>query len=112
MAAFPDRYTDSVQRTATAPSPLAVVFPRPGSRLAVFAERYGRLIFEILFIVPAYTAYQFVRGNVGGDAGAAFDNASRLIHVERQLGIFHEAFLQHRRRRLVVREAPPQLRVL
>ena len=75
-------------------SPLAVAMPRPGSRLALLAERYGRIVFEVLFIVPAYTAYQFVRGNVGGDAGAAFDNASRLIHVERQLGIYHEASLQ------------------
>jgi hypothetical protein len=94
MSAIPDRYTDQVQRVATAPSPLAVAFPKPGSRLATWVERYWRVVFEILFIVPAYTAYQFVRGNVGGDAGAAFDNASRLIHVERQLGIFHEAFLQ------------------
>jgi hypothetical protein len=77
------------------PSPrLAVAIPRPGSRLASLVERYWRVFFEILFIVPAYTAYQFVRGNVGGNAGAAFDNASRLIHVERQLGIFYEASLQ------------------
>jgi hypothetical protein len=94
MSAGTGRYTDQVQRVATTPSPLAVAFPRPVSRFASFAERHWRVIFEILFIVPAYTAYQFVRGNVGGDAGAAFDNASRLIHVERQLGIFHEAFLQ------------------
>jgi hypothetical protein len=53
-----------------------------------------RVIFEILFIVPAYTAYQFVRGYVGGDAGAAFENARALIQVEQRLGIFHEAFLQ------------------
>ncbi|MEX0659042.1 MAG: hypothetical protein WD080_07910, partial [Egibacteraceae bacterium] len=30
----------------------------------------------------------------GGLGGTAFDNAHRLIHVEKQLGIFHEAFLQ------------------
>jgi hypothetical protein len=94
MCAFPERYTDRVQQVVTAPSPLAVAITRPANRLTALAERYWRVIFEILFIVPAYTAYQFVRGNVGGDAGAAFDNASRLIHVERQLGIAHEAFLQ------------------
>lgn len=73
---------------------LAVVMPRPGSRLVSVVGRYWRVFFEILFIVPAYVAYQFVRGNVGGNAGTAFDNASRLIHVERQLGIFYEASLQ------------------
>jgi hypothetical protein len=31
---------------------------------------------------------------VHGQAGTAFDNASKLIHIEQQLGIFHEAFLQ------------------
>jgi hypothetical protein len=74
---------------------MAVTFPsRQDSKLAALSSGYWRILLEVLFIVPAYTAYQFVRGNVGGDAGAAFDNASRLIHVERQLGIFHEAFLQ------------------
>jgi hypothetical protein len=74
---------------------MAVAFPsQESSRLSALTSGYWRVIFEILFIVPAYTAYQFVRGTVGGDAGAAFNNASRLIDVERQLGIFHEAFLQ------------------
>jgi hypothetical protein len=44
--------------------------------------------------VPAYIAYQYVRGAVHGQAGTAFDNASKLIRIEQQLGIFHEAFLQ------------------
>ncbi len=74
---------------------MAVTFPsQRRSRLSALSSGYWRVIFEILFIVPAYTAYQFVRGTVGGDAGAAFNNASRLIDVERRLGIFHEAFLQ------------------
>ena len=64
------------------------------NRLLAFAEKNWRLAAEIAFIVPAYTAYQFVRGAVHGKAGAAFDNASRLIHIEQRLGIFHEAFLQ------------------
>jgi len=73
----------------------AVAVARPQSpRSPIVAEKYWRLFAEILFIVPAYAAYQLVRGNVGGQAGTAFDNASRVIHMEKQLGIFHEAFLQ------------------
>jgi hypothetical protein len=73
----------------------AVAIPQPkGIRLPAFVERYWRIVFEILFIVPAYTAYQLVRGMVGGNGGEAFDNAVRLIHIERQLGIFYEATLQ------------------
>lgn len=71
----------------------AVAVPRP-TRAQTFAEKYWRVIAELLFVVPAYTAYQFVRGAVHGKAGDAFDNASRLIHIEQKLGIFHEAFLQ------------------
>ena len=79
----------------TSPQPLAVALPRARtSRVAAWLERNWRLFFEILFIVPAYAAYQFVRGNVGGDAGAAFENARHLISLERRMGIFHEAFLQ------------------
>ena len=88
--------------TLTAPVPpfqlvamtFAVALPTGQNRLGALVERYWRIFFEILFIVPAYALYQLVRGNVGGDAGAAFDNATRLISVERRLGIFHEAFLQ------------------
>ncbi|HYM15656.1 MAG TPA: phosphatase PAP2 family protein [Dehalococcoidia bacterium] len=71
----------------------SVAITRQG-RLGSFAERNWRHLFELAFIVPAYIAYQFVRGAVRGQAGTAFENASRLIHIEKQLGIFHEAFLQ------------------
>ncbi|HZP57132.1 MAG TPA: phosphatase PAP2 family protein [Dehalococcoidia bacterium] len=74
-------------------APAAVVVARPG-RLHSLIEKNWRHVAELLFIVPAYTAYQYVRGAVHGKAGDAFDNASRLIHVEQRLGIFHEAFLQ------------------
>ncbi len=74
-------------------SPAAVAIPRQG-RLQTLGEGYWRLVAELLFVVPAYISYQFVRGAVHGKAGAAFDNASQLIHVEQRLGIFHEAFLQ------------------
>lgn len=75
-------------------SSAAVTVPTSQHRPRTLVERYWRVVFEVLFVVPAYTAYQFVRGNVGGDAGAAFDNARRLIHLERELGIAREAYLQ------------------
>jgi hypothetical protein len=86
------RYTQSMQGAHATPS-LAITVARPG-RLVSFAERNWRHLFEVAFIVPAYIAYQFVRGAVHGQAGTAFENATRLIHIEKQLGIFHEAFLQ------------------
>jgi energy-converting hydrogenase Eha subunit E len=70
---------------------VAVARPRRQQNLL---ERNWRLLAELALIVPAYTLYQFVRGAVSGKGGDAFDNASRLIHIEQQLGIFHEAFLQ------------------
>jgi hypothetical protein len=81
-----------MQRAAS--SPQAIALPRPANRLWLLFERNWRLLAEILFIVPAYAAYQIVRSAVGGQAGTAFDNATRLIHIEKQLGIFHEASLQ------------------
>ncbi len=75
-------------------TPSAVANTRPPNRLMTFAEKNWRHLAEVLFIIPAYTAYQFVRGTVGGEAGTAFENANRLIHIEQRLGIFHEANLQ------------------
>ena len=72
----------------------AVAFPRQTNRFQLLIEKHWRLAVEILFIIPAYMAYQLVRSAVGGQAGTAFDNATRLIHIEKQLGIFHEASLQ------------------
>src|SRR5262245_35737419 len=91
-----DRSYTEVTRPANSVSSMtvAVQTQSSNSRFAALSRGYWRVIFEILFIVPAYTAYQFVRGNVGGDAGAAFNNATRLIDVERELGIFREPFLQ------------------
>ena len=75
-------------------SPAVAVARHQTQRFPTFVERYWRLFAEILFIIPAYAAYQLVRGTVGGQAGTAYDNASRVIHIEKKLGIFHEAFLQ------------------
>ncbi len=62
--------------------------------LHTFAEKNWRHVAELLFIVPAYILYQFVRGAVHGKADAAFDNAAYVIRIEQRLGIFHEASLQ------------------
>jgi hypothetical protein len=80
-------------QAAIRPQAAAVAVARP-NRLQALAVRNWRIFAELLFIIPAYTAYQFVRGAVDGKGGDAFDNASRVIDIERRLGIFHEAFLQ------------------
>ena len=54
----------------------------------------GRTAIEVLFIVPAYALYQLVRGTVDGRTAVAFDHATRLVNIERTLGIFWEAELQ------------------
>ena len=82
---------ESMQRAA---SPQAIALPRTNNRVLNWLFTNWRIFAEILFIVPAYAAYQLVRSAVGGQAGTAFDNATRLIHIEKQLGIFHEAALQ------------------
>jgi hypothetical protein len=64
------------------------------SRFESFSQSNWRHLFELAFVVPAYIAYQFVRGAVHGQASTAVSNASRLIHIEQRLGIFHEAFFQ------------------
>jgi len=74
-------------------SQVTVAVARPG-RLQTFAEKNWRHVAELLFVVPAYVLYQFVRGAVHGKAGDAFDNAARVISIEQRLGIFHEASLQ------------------
>jgi hypothetical protein len=71
-----------------------IALPHTNSRVLKWLIGNWRLFAEILFIVPAYAAYQLVRSMVGGQAGTAFDNATRLIHIEKRLGIFHEASLQ------------------
>ena len=77
----------------TMSSRAAVAVPRQ-NRLPNFIQHNWRLFAELLFLIPAYTAYQYVRGAVHGKAGDAFDNASRLIGFEERLHIFHEASLQ------------------
>ncbi len=72
----------------------SIAMPGTQNRLLLLLEKNWRILAEILFIVPAYAAYQLVRSAVSGQAGTAFDNATRLIHLEKQLGIFHEASLQ------------------
>ena len=77
----------------TMSSRAAVAAPRQ-NRLPAFVQKNWRHAAELLFLIPAYTAYQYVRGAVHGKAGDAFDNATRLIDIEEKLHIFHEAWLQ------------------
>jgi hypothetical protein len=42
-----------------------------------------------------YTLVRDIRGTRPVSAAQAFTNAKRLIHVERWIGIFHEANIQH-----------------
>ncbi len=49
---------------------------------------------ELLIIVPAYMAYSYVRGTVGGRIGGAYERAAAVIDIERHLGIFWEKNLQ------------------
>lgn len=55
----------------------------------------ARHIMELLIVVPAYIAYSFVRGTVGGRIGGAYERAAAVIDIERNLGIFWEENLQH-----------------
>lgn len=53
---------------------------------------------EVLIVAVFYGLYTLVRDIRGKrpiSAAQAFTNAKRLIHVERWLGIFHEADIQH-----------------
>lgn len=54
----------------------------------------ARHLMELLIVVPAYLAYSYVRGTVGGRIGDAYERAATLIDIERRLGIFWEANLQ------------------
>ena len=51
-------------------------------------------LLQVALFVGAYYAYRLVRGLVDGRAGAAFDNARSLLHIEQSLGLFFEPGLQ------------------
>jgi hypothetical protein len=51
-------------------------------------------VLQIVLFLGAYYAYRLVRGLVDSHAGAAFDNARSLLHIERSLGLFFEPGLQ------------------
>jgi hypothetical protein len=51
-------------------------------------------VLQIALFVGAYYAYRLVRGVVDGRAGAAFENARALLHIEESLGLFFEPGLQ------------------
>ena len=49
---------------------------------------------ETLLVLPAVAAYFAIRNVTAGGAGAAFDNADRIVHAERALGLFREERVQ------------------
>ena len=52
--------------------------------------------FELLILVPAYFAYFLVRKVVEGRVPDAFSNGTKVIELERAIGIFWEPHLQER----------------
>jgi PAP2 superfamily len=52
------------------------------------------IVREAAIVTTALVLYLFVRGLIRGREAAAFDNATRLINLERRLGIFWEPRLQ------------------
>ena len=51
-------------------------------------------VLQVSLFLGAYYAYRLVRGVVDTHAGAAFENARGLLHVEQSLGLFFEPGLQ------------------
>src|SRR5919205_3877862 len=52
------------------------------------------LLRQILLFCGAYMLYRVVRGVVEGRAGAAFENARRVIRLEHHVGVFVEPAVQ------------------
>ncbi len=52
-------------------------------------------VVQVALFLGAYYAYRLVRGVVDGRAGAAFENARSLLHVEQSLGLFIEPDVQN-----------------
>jgi hypothetical protein len=63
-----------------------------------FVHSKGRplllLVGEALFVLCIYGAYSVVRILVEGSEGDAFDNALKIISIEKDIGIFHELKVQ------------------
>lgn len=49
---------------------------------------------EAMLVLPAVAAYFAIRNVTAGGAGAAFDNADRIVDAERALGLFQEESVQ------------------
>ena len=71
---------------------------RSGTRQAVLPAKRSYWWREVLIIAAFYGLYSLIRdlrGERPVSAARAFTNAKRLIHVERVVGLFHEANVQH-----------------
>ena len=53
-----------------------------------------RVAWEAALVVPAVAAYFAVRNVTAGGAGAAFENADRIVRLERALGLFQGESVQ------------------
>jgi hypothetical protein len=49
---------------------------------------------EVVYVLAFYGVYSFIRNSFGTDSGAAFDNALRIIDLERFFGTFQEERIQ------------------
>jgi hypothetical protein len=59
------------------------------------AVRRPRWWAQVILIAGAYELYRVVRARITGGAGAAFDHAGAVVHLERLLGVFREGWIQH-----------------
>jgi len=63
------------------------------------SARYGLKWWrEVLYVLAFYLVYSWIRNRFGSAAVSpdrAFDNARRVIDVEKMLGLFHEETIQH-----------------
>jgi hypothetical protein len=73
------------------PSPETITSPRP----AVRRLRWWHEVLVVALFYAAYTVIRDWRGTRPVSAARAFANARRIIHLERTLGVFHEAQIQH-----------------
>jgi hypothetical protein len=69
------------------------------TKIATRTKRTLRWWHEVVFVLVFYGVYSAIRNTQGSARVAsehAFHNAKRVIRIENDLGVFHEAWIQHR----------------